>query len=98
MTTTRTRWRIITSKHGYLDFEIKDVKLDHPTPNTMVIRFYIFEGRQYKVGAILFSGTTLLPTNAVSPGFKPGPEPKPQDQPRAQGLGGEPGSSTGALR
>ena len=53
--------------HGYLDFEIKDVKLDHPTPNTMVIQFYVFEGRQYKVGAVTFSGTTIFPTNAVSP-------------------------------
>ena len=30
---------------GYLDFDIKDVKLEHPTPKTMVIRYYIFEGR-----------------------------------------------------
>ena len=36
--------------HGYLDFEIKDAKLVYPTPNTMDIRFFIFEGRQYKVG------------------------------------------------
>ena len=28
--------------HGYLDFEIKDVKLDHPTPNTLVIRFEVY--------------------------------------------------------
>ncbi len=46
--------------HGYLDFEIKDVKLDRPTQNTMVIRFYIFEGRQYKVGAITFAGNKIF--------------------------------------
>jgi outer membrane protein insertion porin family len=46
--------------HGYLDFEIKDVKLDRPTPNTMVIRFYVFEGRQYKVGAVTFTGNTIF--------------------------------------
>jgi outer membrane protein insertion porin family len=62
--------------HGYLDFEIKDVKLDHPTPNTMIIRFYVFEGRQYKVGAVTFSGTTLLDTNAVRPDYQLGPDPK----------------------
>jgi outer membrane protein insertion porin family len=39
---------------GYLDFDIKDVKLEHPTPKTMVVRYYIYEGRQYKVGAITF--------------------------------------------
>ena len=26
--------------HGYLDFEIKDVKLVHPTPNTMDHPFF----------------------------------------------------------
>ena len=67
--------------HGYLDFEIKDVKLDHPTANTMVIRFFVFEGRQYKVGTITFAGTTLLPTNAVNLDFKAGPEPKPKTSP-----------------
>jgi outer membrane protein insertion porin family len=46
--------------HGYLDFEIKDVKLDRPTSNTMVIRYYVFEGRQYKVGAITFSGNKIF--------------------------------------
>ena len=67
--------------HGYLDFEIKDVKLDRPTTNTMVIKFYVFEGRQYRVGAIAFSDTTMFPTNAVSPAFNPGPEPKAKTSP-----------------
>ena len=67
--------------HGYLDFEIKDVKLDRPTTNTLAIQFYVFEGRQYKVGAVTFSGTTLLPTNAASPAYNPGPEPKPKTSP-----------------
>ena len=42
--------------HGYLDFEIKDIKLDHPTKNTMVIRYYVYEGRQYRVGSIKVTG------------------------------------------
>jgi outer membrane protein insertion porin family len=45
--------------HGYLDFEIKDVKFVYPTPNRMVIRFYIYEGRQYKVGSVKFTGNQL---------------------------------------
>ena len=57
------------------------MKLDHPTANTMVIRFFVFEGRQYKVGTITFAGTTLLPTNAVNLDFKAGPEPKPKTSP-----------------
>ncbi|HEV2437506.1 MAG TPA: outer membrane protein assembly factor BamA [Verrucomicrobiae bacterium] len=46
--------------HGYLDFEIKDVKLGHPTPKTMDIRFFVFEGRQYKVGSVKFSGNKIF--------------------------------------
>jgi len=64
--------------HGYLDFEIKDVKFIYPTPNTMVIQIFIYEGRQYRVGAITFTGATLLPQDALSPAYKPGPAPKPK--------------------
>jgi outer membrane protein insertion porin family len=46
--------------HGYLDFEIKNVRFEHPTTNTLVIRFYVYEGRQYKVGTITFSGNKLF--------------------------------------
>jgi outer membrane protein insertion porin family len=78
---------------GYLDFEIKDVKLlyrshgfldfanqdnnqAHPNANDLTIQFYISEGRQYKIGAVTFSGTTLLDTNAVRFNYQPGPQPK----------------------
>jgi len=62
---------------GYIDFEIKDVKFEYPTPKTMVIRFEVFEGRPYQVGAVTFRGTTLLPTNAVQPGFQRQTKPPP---------------------
>jgi outer membrane protein insertion porin family len=45
---------------GYIDFEIKDVDFLHPTPKTMVVRFNLFEGSQYKVGAIKFTGNKLF--------------------------------------
>jgi outer membrane protein insertion porin family len=45
-------------RRGYLDFEVKDVKLERPTTNTLAIKYYVFEGRQYKVGSIKFSGET----------------------------------------
>ncbi len=61
---------------GYIDFEIKDVQFENPAPTKLILRFNIYEGRQYKVGQITFQGTTMLPTNAVSPGFKPAPAPK----------------------
>ncbi|MGH7941202.1 MAG: POTRA domain-containing protein, partial [Limisphaerales bacterium] len=64
--------------HGYLDFQINSVKFLHPTPDTMVIDFYVFEGRQYHVGAITLTGATLLPAAAATPAYNPGPEPKPK--------------------
>src|SRR5277367_723992 len=46
--------------HGYLDFAIKDVKLDNPTTNTLVIRYYLSEGRQYKIGSIKLTGNKIF--------------------------------------
>lgn len=65
---------------GYIDFEIKDVQFEQPTPRSMIIRFTIYEGQPYKVGAVTFEGTTMLPTNAVAPTFKPGKLPKEKNQ------------------
>jgi outer membrane protein insertion porin family len=56
--------------HGYLDFEIKDVKLDRPTPNQMVIRFFVYEGKQYKVGSVKFSGNKIFNDAAVQNGLR----------------------------
>ena len=46
--------------HGYLDFEIKDVKLDRPTTNSMDVKFFVNEGRQYKVGDVKISGNKIF--------------------------------------
>ena len=61
---------------GYIDFEIRDVHFDYPSPRKMAIRFDVFEGRPYKVGTVGVTGATLFPTNAINPGFEPGPDPK----------------------
>ncbi|MGP8218355.1 MAG: outer membrane protein assembly factor BamA [Limisphaerales bacterium] len=55
---------------GYLDFEIKDVKLDHPATNKMVIRFYIYEGRQYTVGSVTFTGNKLFNAEEIHRGLQ----------------------------
>lgn len=55
--------------HGYLDFEIKDIKLDHPTPGTMVIRYYVYEGRQYKVGSIKITGNKTYSLPQIEKGL-----------------------------
>ena len=67
--------------HGYLDFEIKDVRFTYPTPKKMDIQFFVYEGKQYRVGSISFTGTTLLPLDAISPAYNPGPAPKPKYSP-----------------
>lgn len=62
--------------HGYIDFEIKDVEYLYPKPTAVTLKIHLFEGRQYHVGRITFEGTTMLPTNAVSPDYKSGKAPK----------------------
>jgi outer membrane protein insertion porin family len=56
-------------EHGYLDFEIKDVKFEHPTASTLVIRFYVYEGRQYKVGSVIFTGNKLFSVEDIHRGL-----------------------------
>jgi outer membrane protein insertion porin family len=56
--------------HGYLDFEIKDVKLDYPRTNIMVIRFFVFEGRQYKVGSVKFTGNKIFSDEDIHKGLQ----------------------------
>ncbi|HVV72732.1 MAG TPA: outer membrane protein assembly factor BamA, partial [Verrucomicrobiae bacterium] len=62
-----------SGKHGeggYLDFEIKNVEFAYPTPRTMVIRFIINEGTQYRVGAVKFSGNKIFSTADITNGLR----------------------------
>jgi len=62
-----------SGKHGeggFLDFEIKNIEFLNPTPQTMVIRFVINEGTQYKVGAVKFSGNKLFSTSSITNGLR----------------------------
>jgi outer membrane protein insertion porin family len=56
--------------HGYLDFEIKNVRFEYPKTNTLVIRFYLYEGRQYKVGTVTFTGNKLFSPEELRRGLK----------------------------
>ena len=56
--------------HGYLDFEIKDVKFDRPKPTTMALQFTVYEGRQYKVGSVKFTGNKLFDDAAIRAGLQ----------------------------
>src|ERR1017187_8786679 len=57
-------------KHGYLDFEVKDVKLDRPTTNSMIVKYYVTEGRQYKVGDVKITGTKIFTDAQIASGLK----------------------------
>jgi outer membrane protein insertion porin family len=56
--------------HGYLDFEVKDVKLDHPTTNSLIIKYYLYEGHQYKVGSVKFSGQKVFTDAEIVKGVR----------------------------
>ncbi|MGH7990551.1 MAG: outer membrane protein assembly factor BamA, partial [Limisphaerales bacterium] len=56
--------------HGYLDFEIKDVKFEHPAAGKMVIVFDVFEGKQYKVGTVKFSGNKIFSDEDIYKGLQ----------------------------
>src|SRR6266496_2181563 len=69
---------VVQGKPRLTDIKVQgNKKISFAKIKKKILRFNIYEGRQYKVGRITFQGTTMLPTNAVSPGFKPGPIPKP---------------------
>lgn len=55
---------------GYIDFEIKDVQFEHPTPRRLIIRIIVYEGRQYKVGTIKISGNKLFSTAEIAEGIR----------------------------
>ena len=55
---------------GYIDFEIKDIRIINPTPKTMRIEFVISEGNLYKVGAVTFKGNKVFTTAQIVAGLK----------------------------
>ena len=55
---------------GYIDFEIKDVQFEHPTPRKLIIRIIVYEGRQYKVGTIKITGNKLFSVADIAAGIR----------------------------
>ena len=50
---------------GYIDFEIQDVVTSKIAEDKVVLRFVVFEGRQYKVGSVSFEGNDLFTTEEI---------------------------------
>src|SRR5207237_6671343 len=55
---------------GYIDFELKDVKFDQSSPDKMIVRFIISEGKRYKVGNVEVKGNKLFSTDEILHGSK----------------------------
>ena len=66
----RDRLNDFYRNHGYLDFEIKDAKLEHPTINSMNVKFYVFEGQQYKLGSVKFTGNKIFSDSEIAQGLR----------------------------
>ncbi len=56
--------------NGYLDFQINDVKIEHPTSKTMVVKYYFYEGRQYKVGSVKITGNKIFTDAEIVSGLR----------------------------
>src|SRR5437667_3578374 len=53
---------------GYIDFEIKEVKLDHLSTTRLVVRFIVYEGRRYKVGSVELKGNVKFTAEQIRQG------------------------------
>jgi len=54
---------------GYVDFELKDVQQEYLTTNRMILKLVVDEGRQYKVGAVNFTGNTNYTSEEILKGI-----------------------------
>jgi outer membrane protein insertion porin family len=53
---------------GYIDFELRDVKFEQKDKKRMIIKLFVFEGRQYRVGRVTFTGNQLFSTEEIRAG------------------------------
>lgn len=50
---------------GYIDYELKDIKVDELDPRRINVNFVLEEGNRYQVGAVRFEGNKLFTTNEI---------------------------------
>jgi outer membrane protein insertion porin family len=55
---------------GYIDFDLKDVQYAYPTARSMVVRFTIYEGTQYRVGSVTFTNTGVFSYPELTNGLR----------------------------
>ncbi len=51
---------------GYIDFEIRDIQFEQKTPKWMVIKFFVNEGTQYRVGTVELTGNQIFSTEEIT--------------------------------
>ena len=56
--------------HGYLDFALKDVKLEHPDAKHLAVKYFLTEGNQYHVGDIKYTGNKVYTDAEIVAGLK----------------------------
>ncbi len=52
--------------HGYIDMEVRDVRIEKKRADRVRILITLFEGKQYKVGEIKFVGNEKFPTPSLT--------------------------------
>jgi outer membrane protein insertion porin family len=52
-------------QEGYIDFELKEVRIDQISPKRITLRIYVYEGVKYRVGAVDFQGNKLFSTDEI---------------------------------
>ena len=55
---------------GYIDFELKDLKIEPLSPKSVAVRFVIYEGKPYKVGSVKFTGNKLFSDTDILRGLQ----------------------------
>lgn len=53
---------------GYIDFELKDVQIEYISPKRMLLRLFVSEGRQYRVGSVEFKNNKVFTGDEISMG------------------------------
>lgn len=61
----RERLKDFYRNEGYIDYELKDIKVTETDPKRLHVDFVIDEGRPYKVGSVTFEGNKLFSTNEI---------------------------------
>lgn len=55
---------------GYIDADVKDVKFEYPTADSMNITIFLYEGQQYKVGETKIEGNKLFAADVLDKQLK----------------------------